>query len=68
MRPAKKLTLKKELLSELSSEQLTEIVGGTHANCLTLPNAFMCLSLRVCNVTHQLECNAPSILPDTCLC
>jgi hypothetical protein len=65
MKPAKKLVLKRELLAELSSDELGQVAGGSHY-CMTLP-VNLCLSLRVCYVTHELACLVPT-LPDTCLC
>lgn len=63
---SRKLVLKKESLAELASDDLSHVVGGTHM-CLTVPVNF-CLSIQVCQITHELVCLAPSILPDTCLC
>lgn len=42
----KKLSLNKETLTELSSDELGQVAGGTHATCAT------CL----CNVTDNLAC------------
>ena len=68
MKPTRKLALKREQLTELGSEDLSQVAGGTHANCLTLP-LFECLSIMRCFPTHQLLCNLPvPTLPDTCLC
>lgn len=66
MKPAKKLSLKKDVLAELTSDDLAAVAGGTHY-CLTLPVQF-CLSVRECYITHEAACLAPSVLPNTCLC
>ena len=63
--PAKKLFLKKEVLTELSGDELTGVVGGSH-HCLTVPLT-LCTSVRVCNESHYAACQVPTV-PDSCAC
>ncbi len=65
MASARKLSLRKERLTELGTDDLNQVVGGTHY-CLTIP-VNLCLSLQVCNITHELICLVPT-LPNTCAC
>lgn len=65
MKPAKKLSLKKDVLTELTGDDLAAVAGGTHY-CLTVPVNY-CLSVRQCYVTHEAVCLVPT-LPDTCMC
>ena len=44
----KKLALNKETLTELSSEELGQVAGGTHLTCYT------------CNVTSGVGCVGPT--------
>jgi hypothetical protein len=60
----RKLNLKKETLAELTSAELTSVVGGDHY--LTLP-IHLCLSIEVCHESHQITCLVPTY-PNSCAC
>lgn len=61
----RKLALKKEVLNELTSDDLSKVVGGSHY-CETNPPNF-CLSIRECVVTHEAACAAPTQF-QSCAC
>lgn len=65
MKSTKKLTLKKEVLAELSSEDLTRVAGGSN-NCLTTP-VNLCLSVQVCEESHEATCLVPTYR-QSCAC
>lgn len=58
------LRLNREVLTELTADDLTGVVGGSH-HCLTLP-VHLCLSVRWCEVSHAVGCEVT--LAATCLC
>lgn len=58
---AKKLNLKKEVLAELTSEELTRVAGGSH-DCNTMP-VNLCLSIEVCEASHHPRCLIPTQPP-----
>lgn len=59
------LTLKKDVLTELTAADLTQVVGGSH-HCNTIPFD-LCLSFQVCEASHEAACQVPSF-PQTCTC
>jgi hypothetical protein len=52
------LTLKKDVLSELSPADLTQVVGGSH-HCMTIPFN-LCLSYQECEASHEAACQVPT--------
>lgn len=61
----KKLSLKKEVLAELSADELTSVVGGTNTEtCLTYGgNVPRCLSIDVCENSNYITCLVPTNQP-----
>jgi natural product precursor len=61
----KKLSLKKEVLAELSADELTSVVGGTNTEtCLTAGgNVTHCVSFQECPATNYLTCLVPTNQP-----
>lgn len=55
------LALRSEHLSELTPADLTQVVGGSHQCNTNPPNR--CLSLQVCEATHEAACHVPTFQP-----
>jgi hypothetical protein len=53
--PRRSLTLRRETLTELTSDDLAVVVGGVPMSGLTCP-ALDCFSGAVCNLTYQPRC------------
>lgn len=60
MRATRKLNLKKDVLTELSTEDLTSVQGGAFLPTQPLN---LCLSIQVCEITNNVRCLIPTQQP-----